>query len=1010
MASVTWVGAPNTDPVADNEWSFPGGWNGDAVPGSGDTITVLAGSPTLVLTSVPLGTGGPTTGASVTVAAATVNSGASWAIQQYPDTATITGNLEVDGGMSIASDPFDDDSTTVHIGGTLTVTNSGGGFSVGGYLQGGRSGQSGIATTVLVTADAVTNNAGTNNGSIVVDTDVADGSTATLDIATSAAFSGQANTLVGNVSIGTDGTHAGGAGLLEFNGGLITTIQGQTANFGRAQLSIYGSQSFLADSGSTTSNSALAGLTEIDGGLILQAGAAIATNGAVTIGTSGSVSIDKAFLGIAGSSFTVGGGTHTLTVNGGSLSIGRSAMTGIGTVSVGSISSISGSTISLDGADTNDQGRLLVNGTAGFGTTGVLTGNVLMQDSSLLQFALGQITTIAEFASLQFSGGGAFIADSNSTTSNSALTGLTEIDGSLNLQGTSGGGGTHISTSSLTIGSTGNASLDGEFLGTAGSLISVANTLTVNGGLSMGRSAMFGIGEVSAGALQGTGNITVNGSDSTDQGRLIVGGASGFSGTISIDSDGLVEIGTSASGGGTFQFEASTGTVKFDTATSSGDTFDNFVEGDTIDLAGLSFKSSYEAVFSPSNNNATAGTLNIVDTANGNNVVASLALANGNYNVAFTPISDGNNGTAVTISPPPPPPPTTPAGTTADMIMRDGNNGDYEIYDLGSNTILAAYALGQVGLAWQVAGIGAFDAPDTSDMILRNSSNGAFEIYDISNSNLTNAAPMGQVGLEWSVAGFGDFSSRAGETDMLMRNSNTGAFEIYNLANNGIISAAPMGQVGLEWSVAGFGDFSTRPNETDMLMRNTSTGAFYIFDISNNQLISAAPMGAVGLEWSVAGFGDFSGNANETDMLMRNNNTGAFEIYDISNNQLTSAAPMGAVGLAWEVVGFGPIDGAGTSEMLMRNVNTGAFEVYDIANNTLSGFASMGQVGNEWSVAGIATDPPSGAPNSQLVQAMASSFDPAGGALDTGTLAGQPATPTPAPNPFAASTGQVHPA
>jgi hypothetical protein len=142
-------------------------------------------------------------------------------------------------------------------------------------------------------------------------------------------------------------------------------------------------------------------------------------------------------------------------------------------------------------------------------------------------------------------------------------------------------------------------------------------------------------------------------------------------------------------------------------------------------------------------------------------------------------------------------------------------------------------------------------------------------------------------------------------------------------------------------------------------------------------------MGQVGLEWSVAGFGDFSGNANETDMLMRNTNTGAFEIYDIRNNAITSAAPMGQVGLEWQVVGFGPINGAGASDMLMRNSNTGVFEIYDITNNGITSAAAMGQVGLEWSVAGIAADPPSGAPNSQLVQAMASMLDPAGGALDT---------------------------
>jgi hypothetical protein len=336
--------------------------------------------------------------------------------------------------------------------------------------------------------------------------------------------------------------------------------------------------------------------------------------------------------------------------------------------------------------------------------------------------------------------------------------------------------------------------------------------------------------------------------------------------------------------------------------------------------------------------------------------------------------------------------------TTADMIMREGANGDYEIYSIGNNAILTAAPLGQVGLEWQVAGVGAFNAPDTSDMILRNSNTGQFEIYDISNNTLTGAAAMGQVGLEWTVSGFGDFSSNANETDMLMRDSNTGQFEIYDLANNGITFAAPMGQVGLEWSVAGFGDFSTRPNETDMLMRNSNTGAFELYDISNNQITSAGPMGQVGLEWSVAGFGDFSGNVNETDMLMRNRNTGAFEIYDISNNAITSAAPMGQVGLEWSVVGFGPINGAGSSDMLMRNNNTGAFEAYDIVNNQITSAGPMGQMGLEWQVAGIAADPPgsAGAANSQLVQAMAS-HGSSGGALDTASWFSQPIVqPTPA--------------
>ena len=48
--------------------------------------------------------------------------------------------------------------------------------------------------------------------------------------------------------------------------------------------------------------------------------------------------------------------------------------------------------------------------------------------------------------------------------------------------------------------------------------------------------------------------------------------------------------------------------------------------------------------------------------------------------------------------------PLEPAGTTADMIMRDGSNGNYEIYDLGNNAILAAARVGSGRLG--VAGRG----------------------------------------------------------------------------------------------------------------------------------------------------------------------------------------------------------------------------------------------------------------------------------------------------------------
>ena len=61
--------------------------------------------------------------------------------------------------------------------------------------------------------------------------------------------------------------------------------------------------------------------------------------------------------------------------------------------------------------------------------------------------------------------------------------------------------------------------------------------------------------------------------------------------------------------------------------------------------------------------------------------------------------------------------------------------------------------MGQVGLEWQVVGFGSINGAGASDMLMRNINTGAFEIYDIGNNQITNATAMGQVGLAWSVAG-----------------------------------------------------------------------------------------------------------------------------------------------------------------------------------------------------------------------------------------------------------------
>src|SRR5262249_60922124 len=106
------------------------------------------------------------------------------------------------------------------------------------------------------------------------------------------------------------------------------------------------------------------------------------------------------------------------------------------------------------------------------------------------------------------------------------------------------------------------------------------------------------------------------------------------------------------------------------------------------------------------------------------------------------------------------PNPPPPGGPTADMILRASRAvSQYEIYDIGGNSILAAYSLGQVGNDWTFVGLGGFFGSDTTDMILRNSFTGALEVYDIANNNITGAAFLGNVGMDWQGIGFGNFSS-----------------------------------------------------------------------------------------------------------------------------------------------------------------------------------------------------------------------------------------------------------
>src|SRR5262249_62417202 len=149
----------------------------------------------------------------------------------------------------------------------------------------------------------------------------------------------------------------------------------------------------------------------------------------------------------------------------------------------------------------------------------------------------------------------------------------------------------------------------------------------------------------------------------------------------------------------------------------------------------------------------SGGVFTTVDDPVANSHTFAAGINNNSQIVGALNVGTSNHGFLATLGPNPPP----PAGTTADMILRHGADGQYEIYDIGNNAILAAYSLGQVGTTWQFAGLGGFFGSDTTDMLLRNSNTGGFEGYDISNNKITNATVLGTDGMDCEGKGSGKF-------------------------------------------------------------------------------------------------------------------------------------------------------------------------------------------------------------------------------------------------------------
>jgi hypothetical protein len=458
--------------------------------------------------------------------------------------ATNNGGLYLYNGAKVTTGALSNTGTIRldqnHANGGSSLTT--GALSNDGYIQIG-PGDNSLTAKSTIDASSVTNYIGTTLGTIAIT-----GSStvkATLDDAAAAGL-GAANTLIGSVNLSGDA-------LLEFASGQITTIDSSS------ELSLSGPDAFVAAAGALTSNSALAGLATIEGGLYLYDDATVTTTGALT--NSGTIGLDQNHDN-GGSSLTVGG----VLTNTGYIQIGPGddSNTAASTISASSIKNFIGSTygtIDVYGNDSSDipqpiPATLEISGAAGFGKARTLEGIVNVAYDGLIVFAKGKITTIAANSKLSLTDPDAVVADKSNTSSNSALTGLKTIDGGLYLYN----GSTVTTTGALT--NSGTIRLDANNAN-GGSSLTVGGGLTNDGTIQIGPSgdspSLSAASTISASSIKNLigstyGAIDVYGNNSSDlpqpiPAALHISGSAGFGvagtleGSVNVAYDGQIVFG-----------------------------------------------------------------------------------------------------------------------------------------------------------------------------------------------------------------------------------------------------------------------------------------------------------------------------------------------------------------------------------------------------------------------------------------------------------------------------------
>jgi hypothetical protein len=436
----------------------------------------------------------------------------------------IAGTLDLSNGARISTAGALNNINQITVatnGGAASVLAIGAGFTNNGAVSvdSGAAGGSVVTVNGVVTNDGdfdfgsgglrksstVTVKGFTNFGDLSIGSGLPTAALALLNVTAVAGF-GETGVLQGDVAVS-------GNSEVRFTSGQITSIAF------RSELDLFGQTARIADATAPNYNSALAGLKDVAGVLKLAAGNAL-TTGALTIDSFGEVDVDTLydFGGDGGSKLTVNGAV----TNTGTFNLGNDNLTGSSNAIVSSFVNTDGS-LTVDGSfDAPERSLLTVKSAAGFGVAGQVTGGVDVEGDASIQFASGQITTIDADSGLKLVGPQATVADLATPTTNSALTGLANIAGELDIED-----GVKISTTgALVVG--GSLMVDASY---GGSVLAIKQALIVakNGEMSIGSDSLEQTSEVSAAALDNAGGVSLaGGTGATEYAVLDLAGAAGF--------------------------------------------------------------------------------------------------------------------------------------------------------------------------------------------------------------------------------------------------------------------------------------------------------------------------------------------------------------------------------------------------------------------------------------------------------------------------------------------------